>query len=53
MKQESQLIDALYEELYANNYSLMEKVIEEYVLNLNPIEMNMLEDLIVNHFGID
>ena len=53
MKQESQLIDALCEELYANNYSLIEKVIEEYVLNLNPIEMNILEDLIVNHFGID
>ena len=53
MKQEAQLIDALYEELYANNYSLIEKVIEEYVLNLNPIELNMLEDFIVNHFGID
>lgn len=53
MKQEAQLIDALYEELYANNYSLMEQVIEEYVLNLNPIEMNQLEDLIVNNFGID
>lgn len=49
MKQEEQLIDALYSELYSNNYSLMEQVIEEYVLNLNPIEMNELENYVMNY----
>jgi hypothetical protein len=49
MKQEAEMIDRLYQELYANNYSLMEKVIEEYVLNLNPIEMNELETYVMNY----
>lgn len=48
MKQEAEMIDRLYQELYSHNYSLMEKVIEEYVLNLNPVEMNQLENYVMN-----
>lgn len=36
------IIDALYEELYSNNYVLMEQVLEEYVLGLSDTEKTTL-----------
>lgn len=36
------LIDALQEQLYCNNYELMEQVLEEYVLGLNDTEKTTL-----------
>jgi len=48
MKQEAEMIDRLYQELYSHNYSLMEKVIEEYVLNLNPVEHESLKNYVMN-----
>lgn len=45
MKQD-EMIEALTEELYNNNYKLMEQIIEEYVLGLNETELNTLENSI-------
>lgn len=36
------IIDALQEQLYCNNYELMEQVLEEYVLGLNDTEKTTL-----------
>lgn len=36
------IIDLLQEELYSNNYALMEQVLEEYVLGLNNTEKTTL-----------
>ena len=45
MKQD-EMIEALTEELYNNNYKLMEQIIEEYVLGLNETELTTLENFI-------
>lgn len=45
MKQD-EMIDALKEQLYSNEYVLMEQIIEEYVLGLNETELNTLENFI-------
>ena len=42
------MIDSLTNELYSNNYKLMENIIEEYVLNMNEQELNTLEKFINN-----
>ena len=47
MKQD-EMIDSLTNELYSNNYKLMENIIEEYVLNMNDKELNTLEKFINN-----
>jgi len=45
MKQD-EMIDALKEQLYSNEYVLMEQIIEEYVLGLNETELDTLENFI-------
>lgn len=45
MKQD-EMIDALKEQLYSNEYVFMEQIIEEYVLGLNETELNTLENFI-------
>ena len=45
MKQD-EMIDSLKEQLYSNHYTLMEQIIEEYVLGLNETELNTLENFI-------
>lgn len=42
MKQD-EMIESLTNELYNNNYKLMENIIEEYVLSMNEQELNTLE----------
>ena len=42
MKQD-EIIDALKEQLYSNQYVFMEQIIEEYVLGLNETELKTLE----------
>jgi len=42
MKQD-EMIEALKEQLYCNQYVFMEQIIEEYVLGLNETELNTLE----------
>ena len=45
MKQD-EMIEALKEQLYCNQYAFMEQIIEEYVLGLNETELNTLENSI-------
>lgn len=45
MKQD-EMIESLNNELYSNNYKLMENIIEEYVLSMNEEELNTLEKTI-------
>lgn len=45
MKQD-EMIEALKEQLYSNEYVFMEQIIEEYVLGLNETELNTLENFI-------
>ena len=45
MKQD-EMIEALKEQLYCNQYVFMEQIIEEYVLGLNETELNTLENSI-------
>ena len=45
MKQD-EMIEALKEQLYCNQYVFMEQIIEEYVLGLNQTELNTLENSI-------
>jgi hypothetical protein len=45
MKQD-EMIEALKEQLYSNEYVFMEQIIEEYVLGLNETELNTLENSI-------
>lgn len=47
MKQD-EMIESLTNELYSNNYKLMENIIEEYVLSMNEEELNTLEKTINN-----
>jgi len=42
MKQD-EMIEALKEQLYSNQYVFMEQIIEEYVLGLNETELETLE----------
>ena len=42
MKQD-EMIEALKEQLYCNQYAFMEQIIEEYVLGLNETELETLE----------
>ena len=42
MKQD-EMIEALKEQLYSNEYVFMEQIIEEYVLGLNETELETLE----------
>jgi hypothetical protein len=42
MKQD-EMIEALKEQLYSNQYAFMEQIIEEYVLGLNETELETLE----------
>jgi len=44
--QQDEMIDCITAQLYNNNYSLLEKIIEEYVLGLNEEELNTLEHFI-------
>lgn len=45
MKQD-EMIEVLTEELYSNNYKLMEMIIEEYVSDMNMDQLNELEKFI-------
>ena len=45
MKQD-EMIEALKEQLYCNQYVFMEQIIEEYVLGLNDTELKTLENSI-------
>ena len=45
MKQD-QMIEVLTEELYSNNYKLMEMIIEEYVSDMNMEQLSELEKFI-------
>lgn len=45
MKQD-EMIEALKEQLYCNQYAFMEQIIEEYVLGLNETELKTLENSI-------
>ena len=45
MKQD-EMIEALKERLYCNQYAFMEQIIEEYVLGLNETELETLENSI-------
>ena len=45
MKQD-EMIEALKEQLYCNQYAFMEQIIEEYVLGLNQTELKTLENSI-------
>ena len=49
MKQD-EAIDLLHEELYSNNYTFMEQIIEEYVLGLNQQELETLMNTIRNTY---
>jgi|PlaIllAssembly_1097288.scaffolds.fasta_scaffold2933573_1 hypothetical protein len=42
MKQD-EMIEVLTEELYSNNYKLMEQIIEEYVTSMDGEQLNHLE----------
>jgi hypothetical protein len=44
--QQDEMISVLQEQLYSNNYKLMENIIEEYVLSMNEEELNTLEQFI-------
>ena len=44
--QQDEMIDCITAQLYDNNYSLLEKIIEEYVLGLNEEELKTLEQFI-------
>ena len=48
MKQD-QMIEVLTEELYGNNYKLMEMIIEEYVTSMNGEQLTELEKFINNN----
>ena len=48
MKQD-EMIEVLTEELYSNNYKLMEMIIEEYVTSMDGEQLTHLEDFIVNN----
>lgn len=48
MKQD-EMIEVLTEELYANNFKLMEMIIEEYVTSMNVEQLTQLEDFISNN----
>lgn len=43
---QDEMIEALKEQLYCNQYVFMEQIIEEYVLGLNQTELNTLENSI-------
>ena len=43
---QDEMIEALKEQLYSNQYVFMEQIIEEYVLGLNQTELNTLENSI-------
>ena len=45
MKQD-EMIEVLTEELFSNNYKLMEMIIEEYVSDMDMQELNALEEFI-------
>lgn len=45
MKQD-EMIEVLTEELYSNNYKLMEQIIEEYVTSMDSEQLNHLESFI-------
>lgn len=45
MKQD-EMIEVLTEELYSNNYKLMEQIIEEYVTSMDSEQLNHLEGFI-------
>lgn len=47
MKQD-EAIELIQEELYSNNYTFMEQIIEEYVLGLNETELVTLMNTISN-----
>ena len=49
MKQD-EAIDLLQEELYSNNYTFIEQIIEEYVLGLNQQELETLMNTIRNTY---
>lgn len=48
MKQD-EMIEVLTEELYSNNYKLMEMIIEEYVTSMDVEQLTHLEDFITNN----
>lgn len=48
MKQD-EMIEVLTEELYSNNYKLMEMIIEEYVTSMDVEQLTHLEDFIANN----
>lgn len=48
MKQD-EMIEVLTEELYSNNYKLMEMIIEEYVTSMDSEQLTHLEDFITNN----
>jgi hypothetical protein len=50
MKQD-EMIEVLTEELYSNNYKLMEMIIEEYVTSMDGEQLTHLEDFIVNNLS--
>ena len=47
-----QMIEILQQECLIDK-ELLFTVIDEYVSSMNQYELNMLEDFIVNNFGID
>ena len=49
MKQD-EAIDLIQEELYSNNYTFIEQIIEEYVLGLNQQELETLMNTIRNTY---
>jgi len=52
MNKQMEMIDILQQECQ-NDSSLMNMIIEEYVLGLSESESNQLEDFLVNNFGDD
>jgi hypothetical protein len=50
MKQD-EMIEILTEELYNNNYKLMEMIIEEYVTSMDSEQLTHLEDFITNNLS--
>jgi len=48
MKQD-EMIEVLTEELYSNNYKLMEMIIEEYVTSMDSEQLTHLECFINNN----
>lgn len=50
MNKQMEMIDILQQEC-RNDPSLMNMIIEEYVLGLSESESDQLEDFIVNNFG--